>query len=275
MPGSHGRAVTGADCYPFDGAEADGNILWSTAIFAGGKAVTTNNSTGLQVIHQPDGGAPVLSPEFDSIVGAGADSERIMNARLGIYLHALADRISHNVCTDTASMAGPSDHGWTESWTAGPCDQGYHVLLHAWETGVDFSQVPEANRTTINTLSAVYDELLSFAKLRSVAVPSTTHAEALLGDIATALETPDATARINALSAAACQHDLEPFPGAPACATEPADAASPAGAATTSSCSVGTGVGAAGVPFTAIAPWLVALGAMGIRRRQARARRAD
>lgn len=264
--GSYG---TGADCYPFDAGGAAGNILWSTAIFAGGKAITTNSASGLQVIHQPDSGPAVLSPEFDSIVEAGAGSERIMNARLGIYLHSLADRISHNVCTDTAAMAGPSVDGWMESWTAGPCDQGYHVLLHAWETGVDFSLVPEANRTTISALSAVYGELLSFANLRGVAAPSTTRADALLSDLATAIGTPDATARINALAAAACLHGLEPFPGTPACATGPADAGSRDGEATNSSCSVSTGTGAADVPF-AVVPWLVALGATGIRRRRGR-----
>jgi hypothetical protein len=296
--GDAGSYGTGPNCYPFDGggdaASSDaGNILWSTAIFAVGRTVTTNNATGLQVIHHPDGGAVVFSPSFDSIVGAGLDAggdARIMNARLGIYLHALADRISHNVCTDTAAMAGPSDAGWTESWTQGECDQGDHVLFHAWETGVDFSQVPAANRTTINALSAVYNELLSFASVRGVGGSSTSDAGAFLGDIATALETAAAPARIDALAAVSCRYGFEPFPGTPKCGTQTSDAgdasskdagggggdadaavvsssSSGSGSGTSSSCSVGAGAGAGAVRFAGAALWLTVLGAFGIRRR--------
>ncbi len=302
--GSYG---TGTDCYPIgggQGARDAGNIVWSTAIFAAGKTITTTNTSGLQVIHHPDGGAAVLSPDFDSIVGAGdGGSARIMDARLGIYVHALADRISHNACTDTATVAGPSGDGWTESWTTGACDQGYHVLFHAWETGVDFSKVPAANQTTVSALSAVRSELLSFANTRGVAGASTADAGALLSDIATALETADAPGRIGAVAAVSCQYGLQPFPGAPACATSTADGGEGGSAdggevgsaddggeggradggvdatlATTmpatvvgqsSSCSVGASVRGSTVPFAGAAAWFAVLGALGIRRRRA------
>jgi hypothetical protein len=237
------------------------------------------------VIHHPDGGAAVLSPDFDSIVGAGdAGSARIMDARLGIYVHALADRISHDACTDTAAMAGPTGDGWTESWTTGDCDQGYHVLFHAWETGVDFSQVPAANQTTVSALAAVESELASFAKTRGVA-GSTADAGALLSDIATALETADAPGRIGALAAVSCQYGLQPFPGAPACATATADGgdagsadgsidataanSTPAtGSGGSSSCAVGAAVHGPTAPLAGAAAWLAVLGALGIRRRK-------
>ena len=301
--GSHG---TGTDCYPLGGGQGAtdaGNIVWSTAIFAAGKTITTTNASGLQVIHRPDGGAVVLSPDFDSIVGAtDGGSARIMDARLGIYVHALADRISHNACTDTATMAGPSGDGWTESWTTGACDQGYHVLFHAWETGVDFSKVPAANQTTVSALRAVHSELLSFANTRGVAGSSTADAGALLSDIATALETADAPGRIGAVAAVSCQYGLQPFPGAPACA--PAAAASGDGGSSadggvdatladggdsgsaggvdasvatsmpatdrgsSSSFSVGGAVRGSTVPLAGAA-WFAVLGALGIRRRRA------
>jgi MYXO-CTERM domain-containing protein len=287
--GSYG---TGADCYPYDaGADAGpdaGNILWSTAIFAAGPAITANNSSGLQVIEHSDGGAPVLSDQFDEIVGLGADagasaSAKIMDARLGIYLHALADRISHNVCTDTASMAGPSGEGWTESWTTGKCDQGYHVLFHAWETGEDFSQVPAENQTTVSALNAVHGQLLSFASARGVS-PIAADAGSLLADMATALQTPEATARIEALATVSCKYGLKPFPGAPPCATPvtkaddggTADAAvdatimaapPPPSSATSSSCSAGSG-GRANPTSWAAALALLVLAAFGIRSRR-------
>jgi len=282
--GDAGGYGAGAGCYPYDaGADAGadaGNIVWSTAIFAVGKTINATNSSGLQVIQHPDGGAAVMSDQFDAIVGFGEDagaSAKIMDARLGIYLHALADRISHNVCTDTASMAGPTGAGWTESWTTGKCDQGYHVLFHAWETGVDFSMVPAANQTTVSALSAVHGQLLSFGTARGVS-PVAADADALLADMSTALQTPDATARIEALAAVSCKYGVKPFPGAPECATEAATAgdagadatvgSAPAPTFPTSSSSCSVGFGGRANPNAGAALALLVLAAFGVRRRR-------
>jgi hypothetical protein len=118
---------------------------------------------------------------------------------------------------------------------------------------------------------------------------STADAGAFLGDIATALETAAAPARIDALAAVSCRFGFEPFPGTPKCGTQTSDAgdagskdagrgggdadatvmtSSPtSGSGTSSSCSVGAGAGTGAVRFAGAALWLTVLGAFGIRRR--------
>ena len=134
------------------------------------------------------------SPDFNKRVGGG--SARIADARLGIYLHMLADRISHHACLD------------------------YHSLYHMWEQGVPFDKVPAAHRTTAAALDLLYDELLHFAKARHTArsgADDKATKAALLAKLLVALEKKEAAARVTALSEVACKHGYQPFPGAPAC----------------------------------------------------------
>jgi MYXO-CTERM domain-containing protein len=188
-------------------------------------------------------------------------------------------------------MAGPTPDAWTEAWTSGPCDQGEHVLFHAWETGVDLTQVPAANRTTISALSAVQSELASFAAARGI-TPSSVSTSALISAMTTALQTADAPGRITALAAVSCANGLQPFPGAPACtaaatdagdagastvdaSTSTADASTssadggsePSGSGDDSGCSTSAGAKGSSFPLGGAFAWIGALGALGIRRR--------
>jgi len=61
--------------------------------------------------------------------------------RFGVYLHQLADRLSHFYCTnppDTA-MLGPreSDGAFYLSWNIPSCQFVYHSTQHYWEQGKD------------------------------------------------------------------------------------------------------------------------------------------
>jgi hypothetical protein len=217
---ANGDYATGTGCFALNGASAQ--IDWTWALI-GGASQTHTFGSGLQVIDSNDGG-DLLSSDFDTAVGNGA--ARVADARLGIYLHMLGDRVSHHSCTDTCAMAGPStgDAGtWNESETSNiDCNQDYHALFHMWETGVDFSDLPSANLTTEAALDLIYDELVTFATarntLRSGASDSTTKS-ALVNAIVTALQTQAADARIIALAQVACDGGYQPFPGSPTCSS--------------------------------------------------------
>ncbi len=210
--------ATGASCYSASGSAVP--IRGSIAAVAS-VAVPFATTTGLQTIATHDGGTSSLSTAFDSIVGGGAS--RVGDARLGIYLHVLADRISHHVCSDNSVISGPDDAGWNIDMTHAECAQGIHALRHMWETGVSFQQLPAAERTTTAALLAVYEALTTFASQRGVLRASATDLAtrtALLAEIASALEVSEAAGRIQAIAAVACGHSLAPFPGVTACAAD-------------------------------------------------------
>lgn len=156
--------------------------------------------------------SPIDVSGFDSWIGAEAD-----NARLGIYVHAVADRISHHRCIDDSVLAGPdSDNDFDLDMSSPECSQGNHVLRHAWEAGVDQSALAAVDRTTEAALRAVWDELVAAAYDRGVLKARAlrpAYRDALLEDLVEAIEEVDAEDRLEALRDVACDRGLEAFPG--------------------------------------------------------------
>jgi hypothetical protein len=198
------------------GLPADINAVIS--VF-GPTAVSFSASTGSQLIVAADQpGGPLYAESFDSVVG----SANAANARLGIYLHALADRISHHVCTDRSPLTGPRglQRSFDVDMSNPDCTQGPHALRHLWEVGVDQSLLAAADRTTAAALGAIYDELLVFAGNRGVLRPQAQLPEtraAVLDELSRALSKADGAQRLDALTLAACSRGLAPFPGASDC----------------------------------------------------------
>lgn len=93
-PSAAGDYATGATCYgDAQPAQIHGEYAVETPV-----AIPFDNETGEQVIS-----GDVRSGQFDSWIGDNA-----WNARTGIYLHALGDRISHRACTDAGTITPPS-----------------------------------------------------------------------------------------------------------------------------------------------------------------------
>ena len=197
-------------------AQIDGTI----SVFAT-QSVPFQASTGSQVVvsdQQP--GGPVYGGSFDSVVGG--DPRRSANARLGIYLHALADRISHHVCTDSSVLTGPSGiaQGFAVDMSHPECTQGTHALRHIWEIGVDPSLLAPEHRTLEAALAAIYDELLAFAADRGVLRPQASdpgYRSRWLAALAADLAIPAAAQRLDALASRACAERWPEFPGSQVC----------------------------------------------------------
>jgi hypothetical protein len=211
-----GDYANGTSCYATAGgpfATVSGSIA---AI--GDAAVPFTVRTGPQIIVVS--GGLKTSDMFDGVVG----SAHAADARLGVYAHALGDRISHHVCVDASSLAGPSDDGadFVEDLSNRACAQGPHALRHMWETGVDFSHLAPIDRTTEAALVAIYDELVGFARARGVlraGAESASTRDALVGELVAALETANAGERLLAVRSVACARNLAAFPGLPPCTT--------------------------------------------------------
>lgn len=211
-PIAGGGHALGAECYSFS---ADAGVISGSLAAVGPVAVPINTMTGPQVM---DVDAGVLSTGFDDYVGTYA-----AEARAGIYLHTLADRISHHVCTDASSSHGPSGprRTFTVDMSNAECVQTMHVMRHVWETGVDFSVLPARERTTEAMLGEVFDALLEIATARGVASGPNSQTlalkNALVAELSTALEVYDARARAIAVRNVGCARGQAVFPGMPAC----------------------------------------------------------
>ncbi|MCP3168150.1 hypothetical protein [Myxococcus qinghaiensis] len=213
-PMANGGYALGTGCYAFSGAPG---VISGSVAAVGPVAVPISSTTGPQVMDVETG---VLSTGFDEYIGTYA-----FEARAGIFLHALADRISHHVCTDASSSYGPlgPQRTFTIDMSNAECVQTMHVLRHVWETGVDFSALPAREQTTPATLGEVFDALLEFATARGVASGPNSQTlalrTALVSELSAALETYDARARAIAVRDVGCTRSYAVFPGMPACGT--------------------------------------------------------
>jgi hypothetical protein len=171
-------------------------------------------------------------------------------ARLGIYLHALQDRVSHHVCGDDSHLTGPytpmgpRTDDFVSNMQSSECTQQLHVLRHAWETGVPQSSVPARDRTTAAALAVTWDELSAYARTRGFLRPDAASArDRVLAALVTAIEVADAAARVRSIRDVGCAEGATPMPGHGACPTPmTADAGASRDAATDVSEAIDTAV---------------------------------
>ena len=215
--------ATGPACYL--GASLTGALaaFSTTAV-----PFNVQHGTGPQIIQARTTSSSVTytyAPAFPTVIDpANNDPALVKDARLAVYLHALADRISHHVCTDKSVLTGPtssaSGKNFDVQMTNPDCDQGNHFTRHALETGVTQSLVATENATTVNALNAVFDELVSFARARGLAGTSGQR-DALIADLVAALGTPGAATRVCKLVDVASKYGVTAYPGAASCAGVP------------------------------------------------------
>jgi hypothetical protein len=134
-------------------------------------------------------------------------------ARIGIYLHFLQDRISHHVCGDASTLSGPSPAGnWGFDLDQPECTQDLHGLRHAWEVGYDPALLDAKDRTTAAALDITWDELEHFAQQHGTYAPTAAKAD-VIAEISSALATFDPEARIDAMTQVADDFALDRMPG--------------------------------------------------------------
>jgi hypothetical protein len=211
-----GDYATGATCF------ATATQIQASISLFGPIDVPFMTQAGPQIVQ--DSTSSILAPDFDALVGTDgardASAVHAADARLGVYLHLLADRISHHVCEDRAVITGPTESGFFVNLTNSDCAQPIHLLRHAWETGVDYALLAPRDRTTLAMLGSAYQELVAFAQARGVLRPGAGRPEAqaaYTAQLAAALENFQAPDRIAAIDAVGCAHGLMPLPGQPAC----------------------------------------------------------
>jgi len=145
-------------------------------------------------------------------------------ARMGTYMHMLADRTSHYWCTDSAKsayFADPTQPGnFTSKLDLVRCNAVTHAMQHYWEQGVER---PLADQTWA-ALQLYYDELLAFRAMEGTGlffnqsfVPMSQ--AALLGNKDTPGMLPieimkrNVTARVGGMHRLIARQGFDPVPG--------------------------------------------------------------
>jgi hypothetical protein len=200
--GASGDVASGASCYVSSTrpeSEALGRIPFVTELGFLGYADWISPLGEQGVVTDPASGE--IAPASAAGAYVGPEIEPLL--RLGVYVHALQDRISHHRCNLASQLEGPraADAGsiltnpligpgyeflqsldpaellaiFTEpqlfedpdfffEFDTAECDQLAHANRHTWETGVEQDSLSPENQTTRAALLATVDELERYAQ---------------------------------------------------------------------------------------------------------------
>lgn len=176
--------------------------------------------------------------------------EQAAMARMGIYLHAVQDRVSHHRCNLASRLEGPRpldaapilsnplmgpgylflqsqdpadlvgifvgaeplvDAEFFYEFSIAECDQLSHANRHVWEVGMEQDEIAEADRTTEASLRVAAEELRAFAQFYRL--PARALPDDAVARLVTVLEQPTAAERIAGFSALAAEYGWLPLPG--------------------------------------------------------------
>jgi hypothetical protein len=136
-------------------------------------------------------------------------------AKPGIFLHSLADRYSHHLCTDRSYFFRKSSGNYDSRYAQVACAQGSHFLWHAWEQGTrqDTGNLAPEYQTLRPALEAVHGQLLAYARLRGLPVNTSISRQAIVDELIEVLQVFQPQARLDAMVALMERHGALPLPG--------------------------------------------------------------
>lgn len=137
-------------------------------------------------------------------------------AKLGIYLHSLADRVSHHMCTDRSTMYPTGDGNFNTDFSTKGCAQGSHFLWHVWEQGTDQNAVEgEDYRTMPVALDLLWEELKTRGEMLGVVTEDSISQpkDTAIDQIVELLGIFDPADRLNAMVDFMETNGITPLPG--------------------------------------------------------------
>ena len=139
----------------------------------------------------------------------------IAYAKMGIFLHTLADRYSHHMCTDNSYFYREADGNYTSYYSPTDCAQGSHFLWHVWEQGTNQSTANLAieHQTMRPALEAVYEQLIDYAHYQKIPINPKLNKQTIIDELIVVLQTLDPTERLNQMVNLTEHYQLLPLPG--------------------------------------------------------------
>lgn len=205
----------------------------------GGAPASTPCETGDKVIESPQSvfalGVPELQLQFTSNLGRliineddkgqvlATDSSflefvtphELDFAKLGIFLHSYADRVSHHMCTDRSWFQREDSGNYNSSYDQVYCAQGSHFLWHVWEQGTnqDSDNLELEFQTMRPALQGVWAQVLESARMRNLQLRAGINETELIDKLIDVLVLYDPTSRLDAMVALTESYGALPLPG--------------------------------------------------------------
>ena len=205
----------------------------------GGAPASTPCETGDKVIKSPQNvfalGVPQLQIQFFSNLGRliinEDDKGRVLAtdssfqefvtphqldfAKLGIFLHAYADRVSHHMCTDRSWFQREDSGNYNSSYDQVYCAQGSHFLWHVWEQGTnqDSDNLELEFQTMRPALQGIWAQVLESARMRNLELKTGINETELIDKLIDVLVLYDPTSRLDAMVALTESYGALPLPG--------------------------------------------------------------
>lgn len=170
------------------------------------------SNLGVLIVNQDDRGTVRAE---DRSFGAYIAPQEVAFAKLGVFLHALADRYSHHECTDRSWFYRQVDGNYDSRYDAVACGQGSHFLWHAWEQGTDQSagNLAAEHQTLRPALEAVFTQLQQYAPMRNVALHSSLDRQLLIDRLIDVLGIYEPQQRLDAMVRLMEHYGALPLPG--------------------------------------------------------------
>jgi hypothetical protein len=171
------------------------------------------SNLGRLIIHEDDNGqVQATDASFQGFV----TPHQLDFAKLGIFLHAYADRVSRHMCTDRSWFQQEASGDYDSTYDQVFCAQGSHFLWHAWEQGTDQStaNLESEFQTMQPALEGIWAQLLEYAGMNQILrlQPGFDQAE-LIRELIVILSLYDPNTRLDAMVALMESYDVLPLPG--------------------------------------------------------------
>lgn len=136
-------------------------------------------------------------------------------AKIGMFIHSLADRYSHHVCSDRSYFFQNDSGNYEAIFNSTYCAQGGHFLRHVWEQGTDQSDanLDKEFQTIRPALLAVYQTLLAYAQHREIPIHANVDRDKIIDDLVRVLSLYDASERLDQMVALMDAYQILPLPG--------------------------------------------------------------
>jgi len=136
-------------------------------------------------------------------------------AKMGVFLHAYADRVSHHMCTDRSWFQREISGDYISHYDQVFCAQGSHFLWHAWEQGTDQDShnLESEFQTMRPALEGTWAQLLDYAQLRNPQLRTGFNETELIDELIGVLGIYDPISRLDAMVALLESYSALPLPG--------------------------------------------------------------
>ena len=168
---------------------------------------------GRLLIHEDEKGKVLAT---DSDFQGFVTPHQLDFAKLGVFLHAYGDRISHHMCTDRSWFEQEASGDYNSTYDQVYCAQGSHFLWHTWEQGAiqDDSNLETEFQTMRPALQGIWAQLLEHARVSQNLQlrPGFDEAE-LIDKLIVVLSIYDPRQRLDAMVALMESYAVVPLPG--------------------------------------------------------------